>query len=53
MLSIRKDLALLTAVALAAYLPSLLGPFHFDDYNVIVNYPTVHSWSTFFDRAGS
>jgi len=34
-----------------AYLPSLLGPFHFDDYNVIVNYPTVHSWSTLFDRA--
>ena len=34
-----------------AYLPSLLSPFHFDDYNVIVNYPTVHSWSTFFDRA--
>ena len=38
-------------MALAAYLPSLLGPFHFDDYNVIVNYPTVHSWSTLFERA--
>lgn len=38
-------------MALAAYLPSLLGPFHFDDYNVIVDYPTVHAWSTFFDRA--
>src|SRR5689334_141642 len=49
--SARRGLALVLAVALAAYLPSLLGPFHFDDYNVIVNYPTVHSWSTFFDRA--
>src|SRR5947209_19969449 len=48
---IRKDVALLLAVALAAYLPSLAGPFHFDDYNVIVNYPTVHSWSTLFERA--
>jgi len=41
----------LLAVAMVAYLPSLLGPFHFDDYNVIVDYPTVHAWSTFFDRA--
>ena len=43
--------ALLAAIAVAAYLPSLAGPFHFDDYNVIVNYPTVHSWSTLFERA--
>ena len=42
---------MLVAIALVAYLPSLLGPFHFDDYNVIVNYPTVHSWSTLFERA--
>src|SRR5437868_9360600 len=49
--SARRDVALLVAVALAAYLPSLLGPFHFDDYNVIVNYPTVHSWSALFERA--
>ena len=49
--SARRGLALVLAVALAAYLPSLLGPFHFDDYNVIVDYPTVHSWSAFFDRA--
>src|SRR5258706_9290198 len=49
--SARKDLAILVAVALAAYLPSLLGPFHFDDYNVIVNYPTVQSWDTLFERA--
>ncbi len=43
------------AVALAAalaYLPSFAGVFHFDDYNVIVNYPTVHSWQALFERAG-
>jgi tetratricopeptide (TPR) repeat protein len=44
--------ALVAAVAVLAYLPSLGGPFHFDDYNVIVDYPTVHSWSTLFERAG-
>ena len=38
-------------MALAAYLPSLLGPFHFDDYNVIVNYSMVHAWSSFFEHA--
>ena len=43
---------LLAAVAVVAYLPSLIGPFQFDDYNVIVDYPTVHSWSTLFERAG-
>ena len=40
------------AVAALAYLPSLWGVFHFDDYNVIVNYPTVHSWEALFERAG-
>jgi protein O-mannosyl-transferase len=40
------------AVAALAYLPSLGGVFHFDDYNVIVHYPTVHSWEAFFERAG-
>ena len=42
------------AVALAAalaYLPSFAGVFHFDDYNVIVNYPTVHSWQGLAQRA--
>ena len=43
---------LLAAIAALAYLPSLGGAFQFDDYNVIVNYPTVHSWSTLFERAG-
>jgi hypothetical protein len=39
-------------VAVLAYLPSFAGVFHFDDYNVIVNYDTVHSWQAFFERAG-
>ena len=39
-------------VAFVAYLPSLAGVFHFDDYNVIVNYPTVHSWQALLERAG-
>jgi tetratricopeptide (TPR) repeat protein len=45
--------AAVAAVAAAAYLPSLAGVFHFDDYNVIVNYPTVHSWGALFERAGA
>ena len=44
---------LLFAVAVLAYLPSLLGPFQFDDYNVIVNYPTVHDFGTLAERAGA
>ena len=44
---------LLFAVALLAYLPSLLGPFQFDDYNVIVDYPTVHSFGALAERAGA
>jgi len=40
------------AAAAAAYLPSLAGVFQFDDYNVIVHYPTVHSWQALLERAG-
>jgi protein O-mannosyl-transferase len=40
------------ALAIIAYLPSLAGVFHFDDYNVIVHYPTVHSWEALLERAG-
>ena len=40
------------AIAAAAYLPSLFAVFQFDDYNVIVHYPTVHSWQALFERAG-
>ena len=39
-------------MAVVAYLPSLAGVFHFDDYNVIVHYPTVHSWEALLERAG-
>jgi len=45
--------ALVAAAALAAYLPSFGGAFQFDDYNVIVNYPTVHSWELLFERVGA
>ena len=47
----RAALAVAAAAALA-YLPSLGGAFHFDDYNVIVHYDTVHSWQALFERAG-
>ncbi|HEY2337026.1 MAG TPA: mannosyltransferase family protein [Burkholderiales bacterium] len=47
----RPALAVAAAAALA-FLPSLGGVFHFDDYNVIVNYDTVHSWRALFERAG-
>ena len=44
---------LIAAAAGIAYLPSLAVPFHFDDYTVIVHYPTVHSWGLLFQRAGA
>jgi len=47
-----KHPALLALATLAVYLPSLGGAFQFDDYNVIVDYPTVHSWQAFLERAG-
>jgi len=47
----RPALAVAAAAALA-WLPSLWGVFHFDDYNVIVNYPTVHSWQALLERWG-
>jgi tetratricopeptide (TPR) repeat protein len=40
-------------VAAAAYLPSLAGAFQFDDFNVIVEDPAVHSWGAFAAQAGS
>ena len=42
----------LACVSFAAYLPSFAGVFQFDDYNVIVNYPTVHSWQALLEGAG-
>lgn len=47
-----KPALAVAAVSAAAYLPSLAGVFHFDDYNVIVDYPTVHSWEALLERAG-
>jgi tetratricopeptide (TPR) repeat protein len=43
---------LVALAAALAYLPSFAGAFQFDDYNVIVDYPTVHSWQALFERAG-
>lgn len=40
------------AIAVLAYLPSLAGVFQFDDYNVIVNNPTVHSWGALLEGGG-
>ena len=47
-----KPALAVVALAAIAYLPSLAGVFHFDDYNVIVHYPTVHSWEALLERAG-
>jgi hypothetical protein len=47
-----KPAFLVGAVAFVAYLPSLAGVFQFDDYHVIVHYPTVHSWGALIERAG-
>jgi hypothetical protein len=42
---------LLALGALLAYLPSLTGGFQFDDYNVIVHEPAVHSWAAYLEGA--
>ena len=42
----------LALATLVVYLPSFGGVFQFDDYNVIVNSPTVHSWQTLIERVG-
>ena len=47
-----KPALAVAAAAFVAYLPSFWGVFHFDDYNVIVHYPTVHSWEALAERAG-
>ena len=43
---------LAAAAALAAFAPSLFAVFQFDDYNVIVQNPSVHSWGGFFGDLG-
>ena len=45
--------ALAALAAAVAYLPSLAGAFQFDDYNVIVGDPAVHSWGALAAEAGS
>ncbi|MBI3549276.1 MAG: tetratricopeptide repeat protein [Elusimicrobia bacterium] len=44
--------AALALLAALAYLPSLAGVFQFDDFNVIVYEPTVHSWAALAARPG-
>lgn len=39
---------ILLLVVLAAYANALHGAFQFDDYNVIVNYDAVHSWTAWY-----
>ena len=41
--------AILAVAVLLAYLSALGGVFQFDDYNVIVNNPAVHSLAAWFD----
>lgn len=38
----------LATAVLLGYANALLGPFQFDDFNVIVNQPQVHSWANWF-----
>ncbi len=47
----RKPLLLLAAASVAPYLNALRAAFQFDDYNVIVDNPAVHSWAAFFADA--
>ncbi len=42
---------ILAAAAAAPYLNALQGSFQFDDYNVIVDNPAVHSWGAFLADA--
>ncbi len=39
---------MLALAVLAAYANALGGVFQFDDYNVIVNHPAVHTWSAWW-----
>jgi tetratricopeptide (TPR) repeat protein len=41
----RRAIPILLAAVALAYLNALCGDFQFDDYNVIVHNPAVHSWS--------
>ena len=45
--------AIAALAAALAYLPSLAGAFQFDDYNVIIGDPAVHSWGALAADAGT
>lgn len=47
-----RTAALLTAPVLAAYVSSVGGVFQFDDFNVIVHNPVVHSFAAWWADAG-
>ena len=56
MLALRAERAALLWLTLAvavSYANALTGQFQFDDYNVIVNEPQVHSWSAWLAGLGS
>lgn len=44
--------ALLAVATCAAYFNALWADFQFDDYNVIVNNPRVHTWQAWLDDLG-
>lgn len=46
-----RDLAIIVAVIAATYLNSLWGAYQFDDFNVIVTNPDVHSWQAWLDKS--
>ncbi|OGQ93990.1 MAG: hypothetical protein A2521_04410 [Deltaproteobacteria bacterium RIFOXYD12_FULL_57_12] len=50
--SARAHILLLAASVALAYGNAVTGPFQFDDYNVIVNNPAVHSWPAWWRDLG-
>lgn len=48
----RQALAWLALTVLVVYLNALSGAFQFDDYKVIVNNPSVHSWEAWLAGLG-
>lgn len=48
----RRRLMWLALLVCAAYFNALLGAFQFDDHNVIVDYPGVHSWQAWLEGVG-
>lgn len=43
---------LILIISLVSFIPSLAAVFQFDDYNVIVHFPPVHSWQALFEHLG-